>query len=387
MNWITDDNKFTAPVYKKYPITLVKGEGNHVWDDLGKQYLDLYGGHAVCVLGHGFPSVVEAITRQAQTLMFYSNIVHTTPSIELAEALVGTLAPEPYRVYFSNSGSEANEAAIKAARKLTGKKNILSFNGSFHGRAITTLAVTGIDSYHRYEPNLDEYTRFATLGDMDSVRAAYDDDTAAVICESIQSIGGVHYAEPEFYQELERFCEEKGILLIFDEVQTGIGRTGHFWAAQAFGVSPDIITSAKGIANGLPLSAVIFKQSVAAQLDLSDHATTFGGGPVPCAAGLAVVQTVHDEAFLKDVREKSELFQSKLRALPHVTSVRGQGFLLAFELEKTIPDLVTQLLENGLIIGGSAQENTYRLTPSLTITREEIDQAITILSAILSPKP
>ena len=383
MNWITDDNKFTAPVYKKYPITLVKGEGNHVWDDRGKRYLDLYGGHAVCVLGHGFPSVTEAITQQANTLMFYSNIVHTTPAIELAKALVDTLAPEPYQVYFSNSGSEANEAALKTARKLTGKKKIISFKNSFHGRAISTISVTGIDSYHCYEPNLDKYTRFATLGDMNSVRAEYDDDTAAVICESIQSIGGVHFAEPEFYQELERFCAEKGMLLIFDEVQTGIGRTGYFWAAQGFGVSPDIITSAKGIANGLPLSAVIFKQSVAAQLTLSDHATTFGGGPVPCAAGLAVVQTVHDESFLKDVREKSELLQSKLRALPHVTSVRGQGFLLAFELEEAIPDLVTHLLENGLIIGGSAQKNTYRLTPPLTLSREEIDQAITILSTVL----
>jgi acetylornithine/succinyldiaminopimelate/putrescine aminotransferase len=219
---------------------------------------------------------------------------------------------------------------------------------------------------------------------MDSVIQAYDDETAAVICEPIQSIGGVLQAPPSFYQDLANFCKEKGILLIFDEVQTGVGRTGYFWAAQLFKVTPDIITSAKGLATGLPIAAVLINHSVSEKLDLSDHASTFGGGPIPCAAGFAVVSTISSDGFLAEVLKKSDYLQAQLRSLPHVREVRGEGFLLGFELDQAFPDFLNSVLANGLITGGASHKNTYRLTPPLTISTDDIDECIRILDSILS---
>lgn len=376
MNLFKKADEYLINTYAKYPIEMVRGKGSYVWDSAGKKYLDFYGGHAVCLLGHCPPAVVKAIAKQSSKLIFYSNVFNTAPAILLAEKLARTLAPQKYQVYFTNSGSEANETALKIARKHTGKNHIISFKNSFHGRGISPLAVTGIDSYHKYEPNLDRFTSFAELGDMKSVRAAWNKDTTAAICEPIQSIGGMSMAPAKFYKELAQFCAAKKMLLIFDEVQTGLGRTGEFWFGPSVGVYPDIITTAKGIAGGLPLSAVLVKKSVSTAIKVGDHASTFGGGPVVCAAGCAVVDTITKKGFLESVRKKEKKIRTALLKNPRVAALRGKGLLLGIELLEPDGELVNRCLEKGLIIATSMDKKVFRIMPPLTVTEKEIDQFI-----------
>ncbi|MBI2463383.1 aminotransferase class III-fold pyridoxal phosphate-dependent enzyme [Candidatus Peregrinibacteria bacterium] len=370
--------------YVKYPIQLTQGKGSFVWDNNGKKYLDFYGGHAVCLLGHNPKETLNALCQQAKKLIFYSNIFNTAPAILLAEQVALTLKPKKYQVYFTNSGSEANETALKIARKHTGKKHIISFKNSFHGRGITALGVTGINSYHQCVPNIDDFTSFAELGDMNSVKSAWKPDTAAVICEPIQSIGGMNMAKPEFYKALAQFCKEKNILLIFDEVQTGLGRTGTFWFARNVGVFPHIITSAKGIACGLPLAAVIVKKRISAKIKIGDHATTFGGGPAVCAAGLATIKTILQPGFLANVKNKEAYIRKKLTAHPLIACVKGQGLLLGIEFTKPMPHFVELCLENGFILGTSYNKKVFRIMPPLTVSKNEIDLFVKLFFQVLT---
>lgn len=372
MKLLEKANHYLINTYVKFPIQLIKGKGSFVWDSAGKKYLDFYGGHAVCLFGHSPKQIIEAMYKQAKHLIFYSNVFNTAPAIELAEQLALTLKPKPYQVYFANSGSEANETALKIARKHTGKKHIISFKNSFHGRGISSLGVTGIDSYHQYSPNIDTYTSFADLGDISSVKAAWKPDTAAIICEPIQSIGGINMAKPEFYKTLAQFCTEKNMLLIFDEVQTGLGRTGTFWFAQNVGVFPHIITTAKGIAGGLPLAAVLVKKRISLKIKVGDHATTFGGGPVVCSAGLATLKTILKRGFLLSVKDKEDYIRKKLTH-PLIASIKGKGLLLGIEFIEPMPDLVKKCLEEGLIIATSYDNKVFRIMPPLTVTKSEIN--------------
>lgn len=373
MNTVEKDNAFSLNVYKRYPITLVRGKGAHLWDDAGKEYVDFYAGHAVCSMGQCHPAVTEAIIKQANEMTFYSNIFYSSPAANLAEKIASTLLPDDYKIYLTNSGSEANEAAVKIARKLTGKKKIISFTNAFHGRSIANIAITGVASYHKFEPNLDSHTAFATLGDMESVKNLFDDDTAGIICEPIQSIGGMHMSGLSFYRELEAFTREKGILLIIDEVQTGVGRCGEIWFSKMCGIHPDIITTAKGIAAGLPLSAVIIAANVAAKVEVFDHATTFGGGPIPCSASLAVFDTITSEGFMDEVRRKSQRVVEGVKKISGVKAVLGMGFLLGVEFDDDVTWLVKSCLDKGLLIGSSSRKNVVRITPPLVITDENID--------------
>lgn len=383
MKLLEKADRYLINTYMKFPIQLVKGKGSFVWDSAGKKYLDFYGGHAVCLLGHSPKQVVHAIYKQAKKLIFYSNVFNTAPAVELAEQLALTLKPKPYQVYFANSGSEANETALKVARKHTGKKHIISFKNSFHGRGISALGVTGIDSYHQYSPNIDTYTSFADLGDISSVKAAWKPDTAAIICEPIQSIGGIRIANPEFYKALAQFCQEKNMLLIFDEVQTGLGRTGRFWFAQNVGVFPHILTTAKGIAGGLPLAAVLVKKEISSKIKVGDHATTFGGGPVVCAAGMATLKTILQPGFLHSVKDKEEYIRKNLTSHPLITSVKGKGLLLGIEFTKPMPRLVEMCLEAGLIIATSYDKKVFRIMPPLTVTKSEIALFIKLFFRVL----
>ncbi|OGJ42460.1 hypothetical protein A2974_03115, partial [Candidatus Peregrinibacteria bacterium RIFCSPLOWO2_01_FULL_48_20] len=318
MTTLEKAQQYCIQTYVKYPLELVRGEGRYVWDSEGKKYLDFYGGHAVCLMGHCVPEIIAAVEKQSRELMFYSNIFDTAPAADLAEKLAKTLLPASYRVYFANSGSEANETAIKIARKHMGRTKLVSFHHAFHGRSMTTVAVTGLPSYHQFHPDFDSYTTFVELGDIAATKAAITEETAAVIVEPIQSIGGVNMAEASFYQALEAECRKKGALLIFDEVQTGLGRTGTMWFAQYLGVTPDIITTAKGIAGGLPLSVVLVSTEVAAKIKVGDHATTFGGGPVVCAAGNAVMDILSQAGFLDAVMQKEQMIRDGLARFPEV---------------------------------------------------------------------
>lgn len=384
MKLLEKADHYLINTYKKYPIEITRGKGVFVWDHTGKKYLDFYGGHAVCLLGHCLPAIVKAISAQSKKLLFYSNIFNTAPAITLAEKLAQTLKPKLYQVYLTNSGSEANETALKIARKHTGKKHIISFKNSFHGRGMSPLAVTGIDSYHKYEPNLNHYTSFATFGDMKSVIAAWKPDTAAVICEPIQSIGGMNMAAPHFYKELAKFCAEKNILLIFDEVQIGLGRTGTFWLSQGIGVYPSIITTAKGIAGGLPLSAVLVKKRISSKIKVGDHATTFGGGPVVCAAANATLDTILQKDFLKNVQKKEQYLRKKLEGHRLITGIRGKGLLLGIECATELPNLVEKCLAAGVIMGNSSDKKVFRIMPPLTVSFKEIDLFVKIFFHVLS---
>lgn len=385
MNTVEKDNAYSLNVYKRYPITLVKGKGARLWNDSGKEYLDFYGGHAVCSMGQCHPAVTAAIKKQTDEMTFYSNVFYSAPAALLAEKIATTLLPDLYKIYLTNSGSEANEAALKIARKLSGKKRIISFTNAFHGRSIANIGITGVPSYHKFEPNITSYTSFATLGDMESVKKLYDDDTAAVICEPIQSIGGMYMAEPSFYHDLEEFCREKNILLIIDEVQTGCGRNGSdIWFSRAIGIHPDIITTAKGIAAGLPLSAVMIADHVAEKVEIYDHATTFGGGPIPCSASLAVFNVLTSAGFLEEVRRKSKRIVDGVSKIAGVKDVLGMGLLLGVEFDGDVTWLVKSCLDKGLIIGSSSRKTVIRITPPLVITDEDIDKFLEIFSSVIS---
>ena len=373
MNTFKKAKQYLIQTYFQYPIEIVKGKGRFVWDKKNKKYLDFYGGHAVALLGHCPDEVISAMMKQAQILIFYSNIFFTKPAADLAEKIAKTLLPEKYKVFLSNSGSEANENAIKMARKFSGKRHMISFKDSFHGRSTVCVAVTGIPSYHQFSPNIDEYSSFAEFGNIESVQALYNDDTAAVICEPIQSIGGVNIANKKFYKDLEKFCHDKNILLIFDEVQTGLGRTGSFWFSRKLGVKPDIITTAKGLASGLPISAVIVSKKIADTIKRNEYATTFGGGPLVCAAGLATLDTILSKGFLENVERNSEYLKSELQKNPFVKQILGTGFLLGVELKEENPGLVEKCLKHGLIVGTSKNSKIIRLLPPLNTNREEID--------------
>ncbi len=370
--------------YKQYPGTIVRGEGSYVWDGEGKKYLDFYGGHAVCIIGHCPPAVVSAIAEQSKTLMFYSNIFETNPAVRLAELLAQTLKPESYQVYFANSGSEANETALKIARRFTGKKHVISFKNSFHGRGIYPLGVTGIGHYHQFEPNVLANTSFAQLGNIADVERLITNDTAAVICEPIQSVGGVTMAPHKFYEELAVLCHQKKIVLIFDEVQTGLGRTGKFWFSKKLGIVPDIITTAKGLASGLPISAVLISEKISTTIKQGEHATTFGGGPVVCAAGVATIGTILGKDVLGTVEKKSKRLNDALMKLPGVSEVRGEGLLLAIKFHTAPEKLVEKCLAAGLIIGSSGDPAVFRLLPPITISEAEIDECLGILKAQLT---
>lgn len=373
--------KYLIQSYSQLPITIVKGKGSFVWDKNNKKYLDFYGGHAVCIIGHSPKKVVAAINKQSQKLLFYSNIVRTLPQELIAKKLAETLLPEKYSLYFSNSGSEANETAIKIARKYTEKKHIISFTNSFHGRSITNLSVTGISSYHQFSPDLREHSTFAELGNIDSVKKALTKDTAAIICEPIQSMGGINMAAKKFYQELSSLCKKNNIVLIFDEIQTGLGRTGEFWFSDIVGVKPDIITCAKGLASGLPIGATIVKEKIANSIKSGEQGTTFGGGPVVCSAALATVQEIKK---IKNVKEKSEYIKKTLTKNPAIKKIHGMGLLLGIELQNEQPELINKCLKQGLIIGNSSKKTVFRIMPPLNITYKEIDLFLKIFLNSLS---
>jgi acetylornithine/N-succinyldiaminopimelate aminotransferase len=365
-------SEYLIQTYAKYPIEIVKGIGSFVWDKDDKKYLDFYSGHAVCLLGHSPKPVISAITKQCEKLMFYSNIFELEQSVLLAEKLAKTLLPKKYQVYFSNSGSEANETALKIARKFTGKNQIISFEKSFHGRGAYPLSVTGIKSYHQFSPHFDNFTQFADLGDIESVKQHYcKENTAAIICEPIQSIGGIKMADKKFYQDLRKFCDEKNILLIFDEIQTGLGRTGTFWFSESLDIYPDIITSAKGIASGLPLSAVIVQEHISKTIKTGEHATTFGGGPVVCAAANATMDIILEKEFLEASQKNSKYLISKLKE--NKLGVCGKGFLLGIKTKQLSKEIVKNCLKEGLIVGTSHDSNITRIMPPINISKQEID--------------
>ncbi|WP_421629084.1 acetylornithine transaminase [Corynebacterium pseudogenitalium] len=371
--------------YPVPPVELVEGSGSTVTDADDKQYIDMLAGIAVNALGHAHPAVVEAVTNQLSTLGHVSNLFGSAPVVKVAEALREHVGDDTARVYFGNSGTEANEAAFKLAR-LTGRRRILAAQHGFHGRTMGALAMTGQpDKQKPFEP-LPVGVEFYPYGDIEALTALVEQnpsDTAAIILEPIQGETGVIPAPEGFLTQVRELCDKHGILFIADEVQTGVGRTGDFFAFQHEGVLPDVITMAKGLGGGLPIGATIARGEAAKLFTPGSHGTTFGGNPVSCAAATAVLVTI-DDAFLAEVRRKGQVLYDAALKIPGVKEVRGRGLMLGVVLEQPVAKRVVKLgLEHGVILNAPA-DDVIRLTPPLVISDEEIAQAARRLTAAIA---
>lgn len=377
--------------YARMPVTFVKGKGCMLWDDTGKEYLDFLAGIAVCNLGHCHPKVSWTLCQQAETLVHVSNLFHTQPQVELAAELTRLSFAD--KVFFANSGAEANEAAIKLARKVSkdrygdGRFHIVTMKDSFHGRTMATLSATGQEKVHKgFEPLVEGFV-FAEFNSIPSVQHAITDRTCAVMVEPIQGEGGINFPDPGYLAGLKALCRERGLLLIFDEVQVGMGRTGTLFAHEHEGVTPDIMTLAKALGNGLPIGAMLTTDEAAASFVPGTHASTFGGTPLVTSAALQVLRLISDPAFLDGVQQKGSYFMDALRALRSrhevIKDVRGRGLMIGMELNRPGQKIVERCLEEGFIIN-CTHDTVLRFVPPLIVTEGEIDRLIQILDAILS---
>lgn len=381
-----DDSQYIMNTYGRFNTALVKGEGSKVWDSEGKEYIDFTSGIGVNCLGYSDEGWAKAVSQQACTLQHISNLYYSPLQTELAKQLCNITGFS--KVFFANSGAEANECAIKIARKYSfdkyGKErtDIVTLQNSFHGRTITTLSATGQDVFHNYFFPFTEGFSFAVANSMDSIKENVTDKTCAVMIELVQGEGGVNPLEKEFVQQLADFCNEKDILLIIDEVQTGAGRTGTFYCYQQFGIQPDIISSAKGLGGGLPMGACMCTEKLAQVMSAGTHGTTYGGNPVACAGALEVVKRVADKDFLAQVVEKGNYIREQLSEMQGVSQVRGMGMMIGVVLEKdNAKEVASKCVEAGLLV--LTAKNLIRFLPPLNITKEEIDKGLEIIKACL----
>jgi acetylornithine/N-succinyldiaminopimelate aminotransferase len=367
------------PTYVRQGVTFVRGEGSWLEDADGRRYLDFVAGIAVAGLGHCHPAPRAAAEAQLAKLWHVSNLYWTEPMLALAERLSARFGGA--QAFFCNSGAEAIEAALKYARKATGRPGILALENSFHGRTLGALAVTGQPAKREAFEPLVPGVSFAHLNDVDSLAAAVGEETGCILLEPVQGEGGIHPAQPEFLTAARQLADETGALLVLDEVQTGVGRTGDFFAFEELGARPDALTLAKGLANGLPIGCLLVADEVAGAFEPGDHASTFGGNPVTCAAASAVCDVIDDE-LLADVRAKGDLVRDRVSALPGVEEVRGRGLLLGASLDRPAGDVVDACRERGLLVG-SAGPDVLRLTPPLTVAAEELEHGLELLEEVL----
>jgi len=376
---------YVMPTYVKVPLVFVKGKGSRLWDIHNKVYLDFFPGWGVGNLGHCHHKVVEAVRDQVGKLIFIPNNYYHIAQAKLAREIVYWTYPA--KVFFCNSGAEANEGAIKLARKFgKGRYEIITFEDSFHGRTLAALAATGQKKYQSgFEP-LPEGFRTVRFNDIEAVKNAVSDKTVAVMLELIQGEGGINVADKGFVSELEKICDQKNLLLILDEVQTGIGRSGKLFCYQHYGITPDIMTLAKALGGGLPIGAMVVKKEIADTLGPGMHASTFGGGPVVCKAALAALEAIQKEKLLANAQRMSGYLFEKLNALKDkygiIKEVRGLGLMAGIELNSEGKTIVEKCLEKGLLIN-CTHDKVLRLMPALNITKKEIDKAIAILKSVL----
>lgn len=380
---IEEETRAQLGTYAKLPIVAVRGRGIMLYDAGGNAYYDFYCGHAVTLTGHCHPRVVAAIQEQAARLIFYSNIVYNDVRAGYAARLVDA-APNGYgQVFFCNSGAEANETAIKLSRKFTGRTEIIAMEGAFHGRTMGALAMTANPKYREgFEP-LVPGVRFVPFGDLQAVEDAVSDQTAAVILEPIQSIAGVRVAEPQYYQGLRDLCDRSGAALVFDEIQTGLGRTGKMWAGEHWGVTPDLITLAKGIASGVPMGATLVSSHIAQTVKLDEHGSTFGGGPLACAAASATLDVILGDGMIEHAASMGEMIKQRVGALPHVQDVLGMGLLLGVKMDVPAKGVQAAALERGIILGTSGDANVLRLMPPMVVTEGDVDHLVAVLGEVL----
>ncbi len=381
---IAQEERFLLPTYNKMPLALDRGSGVYLWDTEGTRYLDFYGGHCVALLGHCHPRVTAAIQQQAAQLQFYSNVSYSPVRARAAERLV-SLAPEGLgHAFFANSGSEANETALKMGRQWTGKPGVIAMEGGFHGRTLGSLAVTASAKYRAPHAAVLPSTHFAPFGGVDAVKQLLEahDDIGTLILEPIQSIAGMRMAAPAYYRELRALCDAHGVVLVFDEVQTGVGRTGTFSISQQLGMVPDVITLAKSLGAGMPVSAVLVSDALAAMVEAGDQGSTFGGGMLAMAA----VEATMDALVEGDLMARAAHVHERLAAglAPYVASIRGLGCLMGVEMPTPVKPLLAALRAEGVLAGGSGDPHVMRLMPPLVTPDEAIDAFIAAFAAAVT---
>ena len=379
------DDEYIIHSYGRFPVLLTKGKGTTVQDDTGKTYIDFTSGIGVNALGFCDDNWVQAVSAQLQTLQHTSNLYYTEPCIQAAKLLCEKSSMK--KVFFGNSGAEANEGVIKAARKYSflkygaSRNKIIALQNSFHGRTMAALSATGQDAYHNFFfPFVDGFV-FAKANDFADILSKMTDDVCAVMLETVQGEGGVVPLDKEYVQAVAKACKEKDILLIVDEVQTGMGRTGSLFSYQQFGIQPDLVSCAKGLGGGLPIGAVLFGEKTETVFVPGDHGSTFGGNPVVCAGAVHILNTM-DDAFLQDVQKKGTYLKEKIEKMPHVENVAGLGMMLGIQLDVEAKPVINALLEAGLLV--LSAKTKIRLLPPLTITQEELDKGLTILEQTLA---
>lgn len=382
-SYIETEKKNHFQIYKRHDLHLVKGEGCEVWDAHGRKYIDALGGIAVNILGHSHPRVVKAIQDQAEILIHVSNLYYNTPQILLAQKLAELSQMD--RVMFCNSGAEALEGSVKLARKYAskmGKKgHIISMDNCFHGRTLAAIAM-GKDKYQQgFEPMPEGFAKIP-FNDNEAAEKAINENTIAVAVEPVQGEGGIHVADLSFLKLVRELCDKHKALLIFDEVQCGIGRIGEIFAWKKFGIKPDIIATAKGLGGGVPIGAILAREEVAAAFGFGDHGTTFGGNPLACATALATISEIEDKGLHHEAERKGNYFMDRVRdktnGMEQVKEIRGMGLMLGIELTDKCPDVVNKMIEKG-VLANCAAGTTIRLLPALTITTGQIDAVVDVM--------
>jgi acetylornithine/LysW-gamma-L-lysine aminotransferase len=383
---MTEDD-FMGGLYQRFPVTIEKGIGSHVWDIDGKEYIDCMGGYGVAIVGHQNKRVVKAIKEQVDKIITVHSSLYNKTREEFLKTLIG-LAPKGLtQVHLNNSGAEAIEAAIKFARKFTGKKGMVAMKGSYHGKSLGALSLTFNPKYKKAFEPLVEKVSFASFGDIESLRSTIDEDTAFVILEPIQGESGINVAPNGFLQEVRKLCDEKGILLIFDEIQAGLGRTGRLWACDHWNTAPDILCLAKGIAGGVPMGATLVRPDILASMSKGEHSSTFGGNPLSCAAGIATLQALTQDNLIENSEKMGKLFREGLEKLKEkhsiIREIRGKGLMIGVELKFEVKDVLMNLMKEGVLMLYSGR-NILRILPPLVISKEDVAKVLETLDNVLT---
>jgi acetylornithine/N-succinyldiaminopimelate aminotransferase len=384
------DQEYYLQTFKRYPLAFERGKGAHLWDVEGKEYIDMLAGIAVNSVGYSHPKVVKAIQEQAAKLTHISNFFVSEPQVRLSQKLVDLSGLD--RVFFANSGAESVEGAIKIARKYAHSigrgGTVMSFHGSFHGRTLATIATGKKQMQQGFEPIPQGFTQ-VLFNDIAAVKAATTQEVGAIIIEPIQGEGGVNVADKQFMKDLRAFCDKERIVLIFDEIQCGVGRTGTWFAKDQFGVEPDIMTLAKALGGGVPIGAILSNEKVSSAIEFGDHGTTFGGNPLVCAASLAVLEVIEEENLLNAATTKGNWLKAQFVVLnePSIKDIRGMGLMLGIEFEFETKPLVAEMMNRGVLANATAG-NVLRLVPPLNITNEDLEQVMNVVKhSLKATKP
>ena len=381
------EDRIMGRLYQRFPVTIQRGSGARVWDTDGREYIDCMGGYGVALVGHANPRVVRAIKEQAEQIITVHSSLYSKTRERFLETLAG-LAPDGLsQIHMSNSGAEAIESAIKFARRFTGKKGMIAMRGSYHGKSMGALSLTFNPRYRKAFQPLVDRVDFTPFGDAGALRDAITGETGFVIVEPVQGESGIHVAPPGFLREVREICDERGILLVSDEIQSGLGRTGRMWAADNWDVTPDIMCLAKGIAGGVPMGATLARPEILDSMGRGEHSSTFGGNPLSCAAGTAALQCLVQDGLVQNARTVGEVFIRGLNRLkerhPIVREVRGMGLMIGMELRFEVRDIIMEGIKKNILLLYSGR-NILRFLPPLVITEQEITKVLGILDVLLS---